>query len=196
MCHDAYIGFVDAHSKGIRSHHDAHAVVLPVALALVLLRMFQSGMIEGGSDASLIDEVSEFLAAPTTACIHNGRTLHAAENVYQFFALVGSIAYYISQVFAFETHAEHMRFLFRLIGWRESKLLLDILHHLRCGCGSECQHRHTRQQLPDFGYLKIRRTEVVAPLRNAVRLVDGEQRNIQVLLHPRNFSLQTLRRDV
>ena len=43
----SYVGLVYTHSKGVSSHHDARAVVLPVALSLVFVGMVETGMIEG-----------------------------------------------------------------------------------------------------------------------------------------------------
>ena len=106
MCHDAHIGFVDAHSKGIRCHHDAHTVVLPVALALVLLRMFQSGMIEGGTESCIRQQFSHFASMAPTADIDNSRALLTIQQPNQFRPLIHSMADEVGEILTLERHAE------------------------------------------------------------------------------------------
>ena len=57
----------------------------------------------------------------------------------------------------------------------EFKLLHNITHHHIGGSGCKSKHIHPRKILTNVGYLKKRRTEIVAPLRNAVRFVDHNQ---------------------
>ena len=61
------------------------------------------------------------------------------------------------------------------------EFLLYILGHAR-GCrGGECQHGNVRQGVAYLGNLQVGGAEVVAPLRNAVCLVNDDKRDRQPL---------------
>ena len=80
---------------------------------------------------------------------------------------------------------------------RETQFCLDILDDLRRGGGGERQHGHTRQLLADTGYLKVGGAEVVAPLGDAVGLVDGDETHVHVTqFRLEKFGSQALRRDI
>ena len=54
----------------------------------------------------------------------------------------------------------------------------DVAPRRRIGGGGQRDARHGGKALMQHGELQIFRPEVVAPLRDAVRLVDGEQRQL------------------
>ena len=66
------IWFVDTHTKGIRGDHHAGLVVLPGELPLVLCDGIESGMIEGGRDACLVEQLSELLGPAAATGIDDG----------------------------------------------------------------------------------------------------------------------------
>ena len=68
------VGFVDAHSEGVGGYHDAHGIVLPVALAAVLVGMVQSGVIEGGRESGFRQVLGNLTGMAATADIDNGRS--------------------------------------------------------------------------------------------------------------------------
>ena len=107
MHHHADVRLVDTHTKGIGSHHDTHTVVLPVALTLVLDGRFQSGMIEGGTQARFRQQFCYFAGVASASHIDNGRTLHAVQQMNQVRLLVGSMTHEIGEVLALERHAEN-----------------------------------------------------------------------------------------
>ena len=174
MYYYAHVGLVDTHTEGIGSHHDTLLVVVPLLLAQVLNGMFQSGMIECGADVVLFYQFAYLLGASATACIHYGAATCRLEYVYQFLVLVACVAHHIRQVLALETHAEHILF-------AESEPVLYVIYHLR-GCrGGECQNRHIGFQRTYVGDVQIGRTKIVAPLRYAVSLINGDKANLHVL---------------
>ena len=68
----ADVSFVDTHSEGVGGYHDAHGIVLPVALSTVLVGMVQSGMIEGGRESGFRQVLGNLAGVATTADIDNG----------------------------------------------------------------------------------------------------------------------------
>lgn len=72
MYHHTYIRLVDTHTKGVGGYHHALFVVLPLALALILLAGIEASVVEGGCDASLFDNLGILLGAATAAGIDNG----------------------------------------------------------------------------------------------------------------------------
>ena len=59
----------------------------------------------------------------------------------------------------------------------ERQPLDDLGARLRIGGGGERNARHLRETLVQHRQLQIFRAEIVAPLRHAMGLVDGEQRD-------------------
>jgi len=59
----------------------------------------------------------------------------------------------------------------------ERKARGDLGAGLRIGRRGEGDSRHARKPLVQEGKLQVFRPEIVAPLRNAVRFVDGEKRD-------------------
>ena len=106
MDHEAHIGFVDTHAKGIGGHHHAYFVLLPPSLALILDGTVESCVVEGGRDACLREQFGIFLRASPATRIDDGRALDALEDMYQLFALVGGVAHHVGKVLPLETHAE------------------------------------------------------------------------------------------
>ena len=56
----------------------------------------------------------------------------------------------------------------------------DVLAGVRIGGGGERDARHMREQLGEPAELAIVGPEIMAPLADAMRLVDGEQRDIDI----------------
>ncbi|MNZ90218.1 hypothetical protein D3C78_1091730 [compost metagenome] len=80
-------------------------------------------------------------------------------------------------------------------------LQVQALDHLLAGAhvrrGGQGDARDMREVLGELAQLQVFRTEVVAPLGHAVRLVDGEQADVQLLQEAQHARLhQTLGRQV
>ncbi|MCY1436014.1 hypothetical protein D9M71_521280 [compost metagenome] len=78
---------------------------------------------------------------------------------------------------------------------------MQALDHLLAGThvrrGGQGDARNMREMLGELAQLQVFRTEVVAPLGHAVRLVDGEQADVQLLQETQHARLhQTLGRQV
>ena len=70
----------------------------------------------------------------------------------------------------------------------EAQPVHDVLGHAPGRRGRERQHRHAGQLFAQLGDAQVGGAEIVAPLRNAVRLVHGQQRHLHPL-HPQAESL-------
>ena len=138
------VGFVDAHAEGVGADDDAHAVLLPVALALVFHLVVQSSMIEGGAESSIAEFLGNLLGASATAHINDGGALGVLEGVDEFLYLVGTVLYQIGKVLALKAHSKHGKTVFHTLGGGlprfARKLLADVLDNLRCCGGGKCQH--------------------------------------------------------
>ncbi len=94
-----------------------------------------------------------------------------ADEAQQLGARVVSVDDRISDVRAIETRDEHAR-----VAQREP--LDDLLARERIGGGGERDARRVGKAFVQRGELQVLRAEVVAPLRDAVRLVDRDQRDM------------------
>ena len=133
-------------------------------------------MVVDGLDAVFAQQAGIVGGAAPAARVDDGRAFHAAENVQEFGLLVVGAAHHVAQVRAGEAHAEHAAAL-RV----ETELRADVFHHARRGRGCERQYGHTGQYGADGRYLEVGGTEVVAPLRDAVRLVHGDEVHLHAL---------------
>src|SRR5690606_26144537 len=55
------------------------------------------------------------------------------------------------------------------------QLFLDICTNLWSSRGGQCQHGNFWMKWTDQRYFQIRRTEIISPLRNTVRLIHSDQ---------------------
>ena len=112
----------------------------------------------------------------------------------QFVGLVVGVTDQIGQILALERHAEYVESGFpRFSG----QFGADVIYHLRCGRSGECQDRDAGQQLADVGNFEVGRAEVVAPLRDAMRFVNGDKRYAHVAqLGLKQAAAQSFRRNV
>ena len=95
----------------------------------------------------------------------------------------------ISQILALEGHTEDVEASCTSSTSRTSEtrhsslhcqLILDILHHLRRGGGSQSQNGSVRTKLADVDDFQIGGTEVIAPLGDTICLVDGNEAYLHV----------------
>ncbi len=73
----------------------------------------------------------------------------------------------------------------------QAEALADVPARLRIGGGGQGEERHRRKELAQAAELEILGAKIVPPLRDAVRLVDGEQRHRHLLQPLRKASLSS-----
>ena len=190
MYHDSHVRFVDTHAEGVGSHHDAHLVLPPVVLALLLDLEIQAGMICRGRYAGGLQEGCNLARALAAAHIHYGRAGRAAEYVQHLADLGGCRAYYVGQVAARETHPEQGRIL-------HGEVMADVLCHLGRGGGGQRQYGSLRRDGPQRADIEVGGAEIVSPLRDAVCFVYHDKADVK---HPQPvhelLGLQTFGSDV
>ena len=124
-------------------------------------------MVVVGADAVALEELGRFAGFPPVAYIHDARARIALDNPQHPSLFVLFLNDIVSQVVTFETLLKDVLF-------RKKEFLLDVADHFGCGSGGEGEDGHFRKILPYFGNFEIGRTEVVAPLGDAVGLVHGQ----------------------
>ena len=67
------------------------------------------------------------------------------------------------------------------LGTMQMQALDDLLAGAHIGRGGQGDARHVGEQLGKLAQLQVFRAEIMPPLRHAMRLVDGEQGNLEVL---------------
>ena len=84
--------------------------------------------------------------------------------MHHFTLLIGSVAYNISEVLAFEAHLKHILFC-------KMESVLYIIHNFWSRSRCKSKDRYLGNHFPDFGYLQVRRAEIVAPLADTMGFI-------------------------
>ena len=177
MHHIADVAFVDAHAEG---NGGDDAVQLPaheLTLDAFALIVGQTGVIGAGADPVLIQVLGDVLgrllqgdvdntrlALTLTHPLHQPLTLGSAGNRFDPQIEIGAI----------KTGGDD-------IGFSNRELGLHVHNDRGRGGGREQQHLWDIELTLVVRKLQIVRTEVMAPLRNTVRLVHHQQRNRDLL---------------
>jgi len=172
MRHEAHVRLVDAHAEGDgRAHDDA---VLAQEAALVVGTHFrrQAGVVGQGIEALVAEEFGGFLdLAPRHAVDDAGLAAVAAQEIGQLLAGIVFLHHGVADVGAVERADE-------VAGLGQVQALGDLALGGRVGGGGQRDARNVRPALVQDGQLAVFGAEIVAPLRHAVRFVDGEQGDV------------------
>ncbi len=171
--HYPHVRLVDAHAESVGSHHDTQFVALPAGLLLVLVLRVKAGMVIVGAYARLQEQFGYLARAAARTHVHHRAARGVAQHPEQLPLLVKVISDYIRQIVACETLGIYVALL-------EEQLLHYVIDHLRSGRCGQGQHRHVRKMLAQLTYFQIGRTEVIAPLRYAMSLVDHDKTDIHL----------------
>ncbi len=186
-----HVGFVDAHAEGDRGHHD------DIVFALKALLMGAPG---GGIHAGVIGQRrpsgvaqicgDSFHSGPRVAIDDAGLAAPGRQELLELAARLVPGTYLVVNVRPIEAGHEHRRVVERQAGE-------DLVAGARLrGCG-EGDAWHPGVAAGEHPQTEVILAEVVAPFGNAVRLVDGKQRDA----HPieegqRGILEQALGRDI
>ena len=170
------VRLVDAHAEGVRRDHDGRAVAEErLLIGLPFLRL-QSRVIARGREALGAQHAADGLHALARGAVDNAAFLPARRKKLQ-------------KRCAFVLRPQHLKAEVRPVkaGDHDLRALQlqdpdDILAHLPRGRRGKCrQRRAARELLQELRDLQIARAEILPPLRDAVCLVDGDKRNVQLL---------------
>ena len=190
MHHKAHIGFVDAHAERVGGDHHAGFPFHPALLLAVALPGLQTGMVIVGGNAVISQKLSGFRRALAVAHIHDARARITVHDSQHPALLILLIHHKIGEIGTLETLLEDI---LRL----EVETQLDVLDHFRRGSGGERQHGDLREYLADLRDFEVWRTEIITPLRNAMRLVHGNHGDGHTLeIDLEMVRLKTFRRNV
>ena len=187
---DSDVGLVYAHTEGVGADDDADVVLLPVVLPLVLHRMVEAGMKESSVQSVVAEHLADALGVVAAIAIDDSRTLDRSQDMNEFLIFVDGLAHHVGKILAGETHTDDILLL-------ELQLLLNVINHFwRCRC-REGEDRNAGLPLANLCYLEIRGPEVVAPLTDAVGLVDRDEAHFDALqLVEEDGRLEAFGRDV
>ena len=113
-----------------------------------------------------LQQLCQFGGESTTSRINDGAALrHTLEDMQHFLGFVFRLAHHIDEVLALKTHGDDILLL-------EPQLFLYVIHNLRCGSSGESKNGNgVGDEVAQFCNLLIGRTEIVAPLRNAMGFI-------------------------
>ena len=189
MHHEADVGLVDAHTEGIGADHHPGLPRLPGSLAGAAHPRLEPGVIEGCTNPLRLQERSGFLTATAAAHVHDATPLHPVADVQELTAFVFRFADDITEVRTLEAGLEE-------VALAEAQLVHDVFRNLRGGGGGEGYHGGVNG-FTETADLEIVRAEVIAPLRDAVGLVDHYIINVQDLqIAAEQTCAETLRGDI
>ncbi|CRP95037.1 hypothetical protein PAERUG_E5_London_17_VIM_2_12_12_01577 [Pseudomonas aeruginosa] len=172
---ETHVGLVDAHAEGNGRHHDQAFLVEEALLVVGTQFVGQSGVIRQRGEALVAEEFRDLLdLLPRQAVDDAGIAAPLGEEAEQLLArlLLGHDA--VEDVRPVEAGEE-------LLGVLQVQALDHLLAGTHVRGGGQGDPRHLREQLGKLAELQVFGTEVMAPLRHAVRFVDGEQADRQSL---------------
>ena len=191
MDNKTHIRLVDTHTKSIGGHHNLHLVLHPKLLMRVARLDIQARVIESRRNAHSVKPIRNNLSTPAITHIHDGTaSLHRLQPTPQHTVFVGLMQHIISHILALKTALKHILL-------PETETDLDIVDHFSGGRSGKGQDRCLGHIGPDIDNLQIRRTKVITPLRDAMRLIDSQKTDLHLFhrLH-KITGLKTFRRDI
>ncbi len=190
--HDkAHVRFVDAHPKRDRGHDDLHVVAQKRALILRALLVGKSGVIRLRGEPVAFQRARQLVHLPAREAINNAGLLRMLLQELQRLAeriFLGHNAEH--KVLAIEAGNELLR-------GREVERRANILAHAQCRRGRE-REAHGLGKARAAGHnLPILRTKIMAPFRNAMRLINREAIDVERRKQCERFRFQqSLGRDI
>jgi hypothetical protein len=188
--HETHIGLVDAHAEGDGGHHH-HTLVAQEAVLVVLAHPgVEPGVVGQGVHAVLAQGLGDLLHPLARLAIHHtGVTLvFALDEPQQLGRGVLLLDDGVADVGPVETADEGA-------GVLQLQALEDVLAGQGIGGGGEPHARHRRITLVQHRECAVLGAEVVAPLADAMHLVDGEQAQFAALDHGVELGQETRRGD-
>ena len=168
MDHGPYIAFVDAHAEGVRGDDEADRPLRPSPLRAIAFLQWEAGVIGCGAEAGVREPVRDPKRFPALAHVDDRSTRRALRDAKQPAELVLAARNPEGELGPSEVATQHMWF-------PEAQLFLDVGHHPFGGRGRERDHRHLREVLPQVADGQVGRPEVIPPLRDAMRFIDGDE---------------------
>ena len=179
----AHVGLVDAHAERVGGHHDLDLAVHEAPLGVGALLAPEAGVVgQHLGPQRALQRAGQVLGLGARARVDDGRARPVVrERAGDPRALVGRAAarhHGEGQVRAIEAGGDPHRV-------AQPQARDDVRRDLRRRRGGRGHERLRAQPARRVGQAEVVRAEVVAPLRDAVRLVDDEQPDVRGLAAPR-----------
>ena len=171
---EAHVGFVDAHAEGYGSHDDVDALHEEVVLRLRACSRVEAGVISRRLYVVGFQHGSQFLHLLARDAVDDAALARVLFDEFNdlLVDVVRLLSHLIIKVSAVERALEFLR-----VGYAQT--LLYVHAHLVGGCSRERYDRSCANLVYRRAYVAVFGAEVVTPLRYAVRLVDGVERNLE-----------------
>ena len=182
MRDEAHVRLVDAHAEGDGGHHHDAFFAQEAVLVLGALRVIHAGVIRQGRNAVLGEELGGLFDLLARQAIDDAgvAAVRALDEIEQLLAAVGLFDDLVADVRAVER-------------WPRTGAPLRAAGGAMISsrvCGSavavSAMRGTSRKALVQHRQLEVFGPEIVAPLRDAMRLVDGEQRDLRLLQQTRD----------
>ena len=167
------VRLVDAHAEGVRGDHHAGAVVEEVILVAVALCCREACVVARRSDAARAQKLAELLDGLAARAVDDTRLVLALARERDHTAVLGLA---VGRPLHEELEVRPIEARKHGVGVAQAEGARDVVAHGLRGRRGERHHRrasgHGIDELDDP---LVRRPEVIAPLADAVRLVDGKK---------------------
>ena len=188
MNHPAYIALVDAHSEGDSGTYHINLVHLETLLHRCTLHAGESRMVGLSIDTVVLQRLSHHLRVLAGQAVDDARialtALDEAVDELQLLLLRALLTDGETEVRTVEAADERLTV--------EMQLLDDVLARNLIGCSRERHHRDIAEILVEQTQLGVLRTEIMTPLADAVSLIYGKERYLDVAEEKRNLADQLL----
>ena len=187
--HEAHIRLVDAHAEGDGGHDDHAVLALEGSLHVAAFGSLQAGMVGTGMKALLLQEGRHLLGAVARRAVDDARfpLVAITDEAQQLLVAVALLDDPVADVGAVEAGDKGL-------GILQGQPVDDLAAGEIVGGGGERNARHRRELIGQPAQTDVLGPKVVSPLRDAVRLVNGNQGQLTAM-QQRQTSLgqQTLR---
>ena len=168
MGDEAHVGLIDAHAEGDGRHHYDAVFAQKALLILLAHACVQACMVGQRGQAAACKPFGGFVDFLARQAIDDaGGAVMRAEKFQQLLARIVAFDHGIANIRAVEAGNEDLRRF-------EPEPLGDLFACHRVGGGGERDARHLRIAFVQLRELDVFGTEIVSPLRNAMRFVDRE----------------------
>ena len=170
----AHVGFVDAHAEGDRGDDDLHALHQEVVLIGGARRRIHPGVVGQRPDAVGHEQLGQLLDLLAAQAVDDAALalvlLDVTDNL--------PVHIVLGPDFVIQVGAVERRLEYRSVA--HTQVFLDV--HLHLGGSRRRQGDQGRRAdlVDDRTNAAVLRTEIMPPLRNTVRLVDGVERNLDL----------------
>ncbi len=192
MADEADVRPVDPHPKGARGHRHRHLAPHEQILRRLALGLRKPGVVGAVGDVVLLQLGGDGLHTLARGAVNDTRAVLPDQRAQAagFVDLAGELGDVKAQVVPGESGDEDR-------GLLQPELALDILAHIRGGRGGKGRTQRTPDLPQDLAQAHVVGPEVVPPLADAVRLVDGEHGDLGRLQRPHEAARpEALRGDI